>query len=86
MIAAFLLPFPVRGERAPYLWFFYKLLSAIKEEMAFLGHSDYLRNPREWIEEDRWEVGEDNNKLTFIQCALSLKVLASFFINSSCNF
>lgn len=31
MIAVFLVPFPVRAVPAPYLWVFYKMLSAYRE-------------------------------------------------------
>jgi len=41
MIAAFLLPFPLRGYRAPYLWVYYRLLSEMGERMLFITSEDY---------------------------------------------
>ena len=59
MIGAFLLPFPFRGQKAPYLWVFYNLLSQIKEPMFFMLDESYLTNPQEWIEQQRWEVTKE---------------------------
>ncbi len=44
MIAAFLLPFPLRGYRAPYLWVYYRLLSSFGERMLFVASEDYTRD------------------------------------------
>ena len=56
MIAAFLLPFPFRGHRAPYLWVYYRLLSSFAEPMMFIASADYRRQPAEWAALDRWEL------------------------------
>lgn len=56
MIAAFLLPFPLRGYRAPYLWVYYRLLSAFDERMLFIASEDYARDPGQWQAENRWEI------------------------------
>lgn len=56
MIAVFLLPFPLRGYRAPYLWVYYRLMSSIRERMQFIVSEDYARNPEYWESQKRWEV------------------------------
>lgn len=56
MIAAFLLPFPLRGYRAPYLWVYYRLLSSLGERMLFIANEDYTRDPQHWAAENRWEL------------------------------
>ncbi len=58
MIAAFLVPFPVRAVPAPYLWVFYKMLSAYRERVLFLIGEDYVADPQRFAAERRWEVGE----------------------------
>lgn len=60
MIAAFLLPFPLRGYRAPYLWVYYRLLSSFGEHMLFIASEDYLRDPESWRGQNRWEVQPGN--------------------------
>lgn len=60
MIAAFLLPFPLRGCRAPYLWVYYRLLSSIGERMLFIANEDYTRDPQCWQGENRWELQPGN--------------------------
>lgn len=56
MIAAFLLPFPFRGYRAPYLWVYYRLLTALDEATLFLVGRDYVRDPADWAAQNRWEM------------------------------
>lgn len=56
MIAAFLLPFPLRGYRAPYLWVYYRLLSTFGERMLFMASEDYTQDPEYWRAHSRWEV------------------------------
>lgn len=56
MIAAFLLPFPVRGYRAPFLWVFYKLLASYKEPMHFICGRDYVVDADVWRQAGRWEM------------------------------
>ncbi|MBI1284058.1 MAG: hypothetical protein GC183_06935 [Thiobacillus sp.] len=56
MIAAFLLPFPLRGYRAPYLWVYYRLLSSFGERMLFIASEDYVRDPQHWQAQNRWEL------------------------------
>ena len=60
MIAAFLLPFPLRGYRAPYLWVYYRLLSSFGERMLFIASEDYVRDPQHWQAQNRWELQESN--------------------------
>lgn len=60
MIAAFLLPFPLRGYRAPYLWVYYRLLSAFDERMLFIAGEDYARDPAHWQAQNRWEMQPGN--------------------------
>jgi hypothetical protein len=56
MIAAFLLPFPLRGYPAPYLWVYYRLLSSFGERMLFIASEDYTRDPQQWQTQSRWEL------------------------------
>lgn len=56
MIAAFLLPFPLRGYRAPFLWVYYRLLSSFDERLLFMTSADYTRDPHEWQSQGRWEM------------------------------
>lgn len=60
MIAAFLLPFPLRGYRAPYLWVYYRLLSSFGEHMLFVASEDYTRDPEYWQAQNRWEMQPGN--------------------------
>ncbi|BDT66795.1 hypothetical protein os1_09590 [Comamonadaceae bacterium OS-1] len=62
MIAAFLLPYPIRGFRAPYLWIYYKLLSEIQEKMLFLTGNDYKNDAQIWRDDERWEVSNSTLK------------------------
>lgn len=56
MIAAFLLPFPFRGYRSPYLWVYYRLMTAFDEPMLFIASHDYLTDPDLWAAQGRWEL------------------------------
>lgn len=56
MIAAFLLPFPLRGHPAPYLWVYYRLLSSFDERLLFIASADYRRAPADWAKLGRWEL------------------------------
>ncbi len=58
MIAAYLLPYPARGVRAPYLWVFYKLLAVLRERALFVVGEDYLRDPAGFAAEGRWELND----------------------------
>lgn len=60
MIAAFLLPFPLRGYRAPYLWVYYRLLSTFGERMLFIASEDYTGDPEHWQGQNRWELKPAN--------------------------
>lgn len=60
MIAAFLLPFPLRGYRAPYLWVYYRLLSSFCERMLFIASEDYTLDPEHWQSQNRWEIQPGN--------------------------
>ncbi len=62
MIAAYLLPYPVRGIRAPYLWIFYKMLADLNEPVWFWLSKDYLADPAVFVAEHRWEVAEHTQK------------------------
>ncbi len=56
MIGVFLVPWPVRGIRAPYLWVFYKWLTVLRERALFIVGEDYLRAPAEHAAQGRWEL------------------------------
>lgn len=56
MIGFYLLPYPVRGFKAPYLWVFYKWLTVLKERAVLLVGADYLQNSRVFEAEGRWEL------------------------------
>ena len=56
MIAIYLLPYPLRGIRAPYLWVFYKWMTVLRERALFIVGNDYLRNPESFAAEQRWEL------------------------------
>jgi hypothetical protein len=62
MIAAFLLPFPLRGHRAPYLWVYYRLLSSFNERLLFIAGADYRRDPADWATLGRWELQEGSGQ------------------------
>lgn len=62
MIAAFLLPFPLRGYRAPYLWVYYRLLSSFDERVLFITSEDYLCDPDTWRDQNRWELHTCNTQ------------------------
>lgn len=54
MLAAFVPPYPFRTQVAPYLWFYYRLLTDWDGESSFLiTGRDYVRPVNEW--EGRWE-------------------------------
>ena len=59
MIVINLPQFPFRGERAPYLWMFYKFLSSTHGDRHFFIHSDYLANPDDYRLVARWEFDEN---------------------------
>ncbi len=56
MMAVYLLPYPVRGVHAPYLWVFYKFLSLLQERALFMVGEDYLADPACFAAEGRWEL------------------------------
>lgn len=62
MISIYLPAYPFRGVKAPYLWFFYRVLTSIKEPMHFIMGSDYLSPLTQWKEEGRWELEGDSQK------------------------
>lgn len=55
MIAIFLPPFPFRGVAAPYLWVFYKFLSASREKKIFIIGDGYLPEQARELDDTRWE-------------------------------
>ncbi|NIC25163.1 GT99 family glycosyltransferase N-terminal domain-containing protein [Serratia plymuthica] len=62
MISVFLPAYPFRGVKAPYLWFFYRVLTSIKEPVRFIMGGDYLSPLELWEKEHRWELEEDSQK------------------------
>lgn len=62
MMAAFLLPFPLRGHRAPYLWVYYRLLTSFNERLLFIASADYRRAPADWTGLGRWELQEGSGQ------------------------
>jgi glycosyltransferase involved in cell wall biosynthesis len=54
--------FPYRGITAPYLWMFYKALSAFRKDTHYIIHNDYLNQPEKWTELKRWEVDENTQR------------------------
>lgn len=60
MIAAFLLPFPFRGYRAPHLFVYYRFLSSLNEPALFILSQDYLCLPDVWRSQGRWEMNALN--------------------------
>lgn len=56
MLAAFLLPYPFRGHPATYLWYFYKLVSHLREPILFICSKDYTSPKSRWEDDDRWEL------------------------------
>lgn len=58
MLAAFLPSYPFRGDAAPYLWWYYRLLTRWQDEPAFfIAGKDYAAPPSKW--HGRWECGSD---------------------------
>jgi|GEM_PF-3744127 Predicted glycosyltransferases len=62
MISVFLPAYPFRGVKAPYLWFFYRVLSSMKEPVYFMMGNDYQSSLEQWESEKRWELEEDSQK------------------------
>jgi GT2 family glycosyltransferase/glycosyltransferase involved in cell wall biosynthesis len=62
MISIFLPAYPFRGVKAPYLWFFYRVLTSIKEPIYFIMGEDYLSPLELWKKEKRWELEQDSQK------------------------
>lgn len=60
MIAVFLSPWPFRGHEAPDLWFFYKVLSTVKEPVHFILSKAYFQPIAYWEEKHRWEPKAHN--------------------------
>lgn len=59
MIGYFLLPFPMRATRAPYLWVFYRWLAVLQERALFIVGNDYLRPASQFVADQRWETGAE---------------------------
>ena len=75
MIAAFLLPYPVRGCRAPFLWVYYRLLAAFEEPLGFITGKDYLEPPEHWRAQGRWELDPRNaGRLGYVEPATETMV------------
>ncbi|WP_312209202.1 GT99 family glycosyltransferase N-terminal domain-containing protein [Pseudescherichia sp.] len=62
MITVFLAPYPFRGHQAPDLWFFYKVLTSVKEPVHFILSKDYFNSVEYWQERFRWEPKEYNQR------------------------
>ncbi|RRU91040.1 GT99 family glycosyltransferase N-terminal domain-containing protein, partial [Serratia marcescens] len=62
MVSVFLPAYPFRGVKAPYLWFFYRVLSSMKEPVYFMMGNDYLSSLEQWESEKRWELEEDSQR------------------------
>jgi hypothetical protein len=62
MIAAYLLPYPIRGHRAPYLWIYYRLLTSFNESLLFIAGDDYTLPPDSWHAQNRWEMQAINQR------------------------
>lgn len=60
MITIYMPSFPFRGQKAPYLWFFYKFLHHNREPINFILSDDYLTaSPTENDAHPRWEFEEE---------------------------
>lgn len=63
MFLSFLLPYPIRNTKAPFLWVFYKQLENFQpEDVLFVGSKEYFFDPLQYQEEGRWETTEDGQK------------------------
>ena len=66
MILSFLEPFKMRGEKAPYLWVFYKQLQDFGiDDVLYVASEDYFLNPSIFQKDNRWEFLQNvqkNNK------------------------
>lgn len=60
MLAIFLLPYPIRGYRAPNLFVYYRFLTSLSEPALFFLSEDYLTPPGSWRQQARWEMEESN--------------------------
>jgi hypothetical protein len=58
LLAAFMHPFPFRGQRAPLLWVFYRLVSQFGRDIVFLLSRDYLDSPDDYQAAGRWELSQ----------------------------
>jgi len=62
MIIAYFPSFPFRGQSAPYLWIFYKLLTTYGDRLHFLTDNVYRKDIDAWRHYERWELLEDSQK------------------------
>lgn len=63
MFLSFLLSYPIRNTKAPFLWVFYKQLECFRpENVIFVGSEEYFCNPLQYQEEGRWETTTDGQK------------------------
>ncbi|HWK61412.1 MAG TPA: hypothetical protein VNT00_08335 [Eoetvoesiella sp.] len=60
MIAIFLPGYELRGQPAPCLWVFYRLLSSIKEPCLYIIGQEYLTPTESLLAEGRYEVTKDS--------------------------
>lgn len=52
-------PFPFRGQRAPLLWVFYRLVTQFGSDIVFLLSRDYLESPDAYRAAGRWELSPE---------------------------
>ena len=56
MFVSFLEPYPIRNKKAPFLWVFYKqLMHFKKDDVFFIGSSDYFKNPEYYKERNEFK-------------------------------
>jgi len=60
MISVFLPAYPFRGVEAPYLWFFYRILTSLPEPVSFMVGKEYLLPLEHWKLKNRWEMEHDS--------------------------
>lgn len=60
MISVFLPAYPFRGVKAPYLWFFYRIINSLPESVSFMVGKEYLFPLEYWKLNNRWEMEHDS--------------------------
>lgn len=62
MIAVFLPALNFRGNRSPYLWWFYKFSSEFGAQAGYIAGDEYYRDPSELRAEGRNEASEGGSE------------------------